>query len=487
VILDILRAAQTEVCRPWPRYSVSAGQWTSVAGACVAGTRVLLAHWADTAQVHALLLDPAALSVVVVSTAVADGHYPALSAWLPGAAWYERMVHDLWGHVADGGLDARPWLDHGAWPQTPPMAVRPPPSRGPMAQPALDSLDAMVLPLGPIWGQLEEAAHLRLTLQGSAIRRAEARLGFTHKGVLTLMRGKSPRAAARFAARLSGDATVAHSLAYAQAAEAAMDVAAPLRAGALRIVMLEVERIAGHLLNLGEVGRLADAPAIWSRCGGLRETLARASEAAFGHRLMMDCVVPGGVATDIAPNSAAVLRRAMGDIARGLEAIRRLHDRPGVAARLAGLGWAGSGVEVGGVVGRASGRRFDARWMGSGRSESAAGGITAGDAAARQSLRMIEIEDSLRLVSAALGALPEGAVTVALPAVSGEGIGCAESVRGDVWHWLRLDRGQIAAVFPRDPGWVLWPLAERVLETAAADDVALLRASFGLPASGMDL
>ena len=77
----------------------------------------------------------------------------------------------------------------------------------------------MVLPLGPVWGRLDEAAHLRLSLDGPAIRRAESLLGFTHKGTLALMRGKSPRTAARFAARLSGDATVAHSVAFAQAAE----------------------------------------------------------------------------------------------------------------------------------------------------------------------------------------------------------------------------------------------------------------------------
>jgi hypothetical protein len=52
---------------------------------------------------------------------------------------------------------------------------------------------------------------------------------------------------------------------------------------------------------------------------------------------------------------------------------------------------------------------------------------------------------------------------------------------------LRLDHGQIAAAFPRDPGWALWPLAERVLENAAADDAGIIRASFALPASGMDL
>jgi Ni,Fe-hydrogenase III large subunit len=112
---------------------------------------------------------------------------------------------------------------------------------------------------------------------------------------------------------------------------------------------------------------------------------------------------------------------------------------------------------------------------------------TDGDAAARQHLRIFDIEESLRLIGAALDVLPDGPVSVALPQVSGEGIGCAESIRGDVWHWLRLDHGQIAATFVRDPGWGLWPLAERVLENADPGDTDLIRASFALPASGMDL
>ena len=180
------------------------------------------------------------------------------------------------------------------------------------------------------------------------------------------MRGKSPRAAARFAARLSADATVAHSVAFAQATEAAMDVAAPPRAAGLRIVMMEIERIAAHLDNLAEVGRLAEAATVHARCGLLREILLRASEAAFGHRLMMDCVVPGGVAADIAEGGPQSILRALGDIASELPAIRRLHDGAGLVVTADRRwpsrpdGWRPrSGV--GGVVGRASGYAFDVR------------------------------------------------------------------------------------------------------------------------------
>ena len=50
-----------------------------------------------------------------------------------------------------------------------------------------------------------------------------------------------------------------------------------------------------------------------------------------------------------------------------------------------------------------------------------------------------------------------------------------------------FDHGQIAGFFPRDPGWVLWHLAERVMQNNTADDVDLIRASLALPASAIDL
>jgi Ni,Fe-hydrogenase III large subunit len=492
----IVRSAAAEVCRPWLRHILSHAEWTALTEAAAAAGWRLLAHWADTVQSHALFLDPDAETVVPVSTPIEAGCYPALSPILPAAAWYQRMIHDLWGHRATGAADLRPWLDHGHWLQSPPLAARPEPR--PSAEPPMlsgpDAGEVMVAPLGPVWGQLDESAHLRLTLDGPTIVRAEALLGFSHKGTLALMRGKSPRAAARFAARLCADATVAHAVAFAQASESAMDITAPPRAVGLRIVMMEIERIAAHLDNLAEVARLACAPAIQTHCGYLREILLRASESVFGHRLMMDCVVPGGIAVDIAEEGPQIILRALGDIASKLPAIRRLHNAAALSSRLVGLGIVereqAAAFAAGGVVGRASGYSFDLRTaFAPGYPDIAPRLIVNGDgdAAARQYLRLREIEESLRLIAAALDILPPGPISVATPQVSGEGIGCAESIRGDVWHWLRLDHGQIAAAFARDPGWALWPLAERVLEHASADDIDLIRASFALPASGMDL
>lgn len=491
-----LRATGVVPCMPWPRYVMSRPEWENVAAALTEGSIILLALWADTLQVHALLLDETTLTPIAVSIAVEDGLYPALSAACPAAALFERMIHDLWGHAPDAAGDLRPWLDHGQWELSKPLAVRPgPPLRphDPPAPPASDRHPLMQLPLGPTWGRIGEAAQLQLTLDGPDVVAATSQLGFAHKGTLALVRGKAPRAAARFAARLSADATVAHSIAFAAAVEAALGVAPPPRAIALRTAMLEIERIAGHLDSLAEVGRLAEARPVQTRCAFLREALLRTSAAVFGHRLMMDCVAPGGLATDMAEGGRELILRTLGDISSQLPALHQLHGGTRLVARLNGVGLVGQALArslgAGGIVGRASGRSFDARALTGGCGGLATRSATRrdGDAAARQHLRIEEIEQSLRLVSAAMDALPAGPLAAALPQVSGEGIGCAESVRGDVWHWIRLDHGQVASFFPRDPGWALWPLAERSLEGAAVGDVDLIRASFALPASAMDL
>ncbi len=172
----------------------------------------------------------------------------------------------------------------------------------------------------------------------------------------------------------------------------------------------------------------------------------------------------------------------------------RPKKRSDVSSRLIGLGRVGgkraASVGVGGIAARASGYAFDLRTLFAPGYRDLVPRLatrTDGDAASRQHLRIREIEESIRLVGSAFDIMPAGPLTVALPPVSGEGIGCAESVRGDIWHWLSLDHGQIAAAFPRDPGWALWVLVENVLQHASTDDIDLIRASFALPASGMDL
>ena len=462
-VASLIRAGEAEACRPWPRFSLTQGAWAELAAALTQRDAPVLAGlWADTRQVHALFRDGS--DALIASVAVEARSYPALSAAFSATSRSERLIRDLWGHAATGGIDERSWLDHGRWPMAHPLSPRPGLPGGavePPQFPVVELMGAMQVPVGPVHGLLAEPAHLRLTAFGDRVLRAEARLGYAHKGILALMRDKSPRAAARFVARLAAEATVAHSVAFARAAEAALDTPAPPRAAALRAAMLEHEIVAGHLDNLAQLADAAGLAPLHAALGAEQEPLLRAAERAFGHRLMMDAVVPGGVAADLAPDGITALRRTWKGLAAALPALRRRLDP--LFGRLEGVG----------IVPRTASVRL--------------GPYAAHDAAARCRARLAAIGHSLERLDTALDTLPEGPVSAVLPAENGEGLESAASLRGPVWHWLRLDHGQIAACFPCDPGWWLWPLAEAALADAIVEEQDMIRLSLGLPCAALDL
>jgi Ni,Fe-hydrogenase III large subunit len=489
----IIRTGQAVPCRPWPRYVLPPADWAAMAAALADDTPDLLALWSDTTQIHALFATPDA--PLLASTPVIEGRYPALSPYRPSAAGFERMVYDLWGHEPAGAADTRGLLDHGGWAITSPMSIRPGGPNGAVEPVLLTAQDGLhQIPLGPVLPGIAEPVHLRLHAGGETVVQAEARLGYAHKGTLLLMRGKSPRAAARFAARLSGDATVAHSIAFAHAAEAALDIDAPARAHALRGVMAELERAASHLGDLaGLCGDVAFAYG-HARFGVHREALLRAAAEAFGHRLMMDLVIPGGVASDPAPTGAAAILTAMDDMMDELPDLISLYDgSSGLADRMTGLGRVPplqiAAFAPGGVAGRAAGRNADAR-----RAPGyppydgvVAHILTAGDVDARVRIRLAELAESAALLHRLFDSLPAGPINQALPATSGEGVGVAESARGDVWHWLRLDAGMIATAFAADPSWRLWPLMEWAARDGGVADFPVIARSFAGSCSGVDL
>src|SRR5882757_5815480 len=103
--------------------------------------------------------------------------------------------------------------------------------------------------------------------------------------------------AVRLAGRVSGDSTVAYALAFSQAAEGALRIEVPPRAVWLRALMAELERLANHLGDIGAICNDASFALMHAHCGVLRERVLRTADTAFGHRLMRDRIVPGGVAS----------------------------------------------------------------------------------------------------------------------------------------------------------------------------------------------
>ena len=196
--------------------------------------------------------------------------------------------------------------------------------------------------------------------------RLEARLGYVHKGVNSLMRGATLERGALLAARVSGDSTVAYQFAFARAAEAALGVEPPARARWLRAALAELERLANHFGDIGAICNDASFSLMHAHCGIMRERVLRACAAAFGHRLMMDTIVPGGVAVDLAPSGREAIRALIANIREVLPRLVTLYDNTAsLQDRTVRTGVLRTALAVeygcGGYIGRASGRDFDAR------------------------------------------------------------------------------------------------------------------------------
>ncbi|TCZ60953.1 hydrogenase large subunit [Roseicella aquatilis] len=497
--LDLLRTGSPQECRPVPRMLLTRPQWGALAEALVADTGPeLMALWADPASVYLLLREGATLHLV--SCPAPDGRYPALSPARPGAVRFERMIRDLWGHVAEGAVDLRPWLDHGRWPVAAPLAAKPEANGAAVPQPEFLTVEGEgvhQIPVGPVHAGIIEPGHFRFHVQGETVVRLEQRLGYVHKGHIGLMLGKPAQVAATLIARLSGDSTVAHGWAFAQAVEQALEVSPSPRATALRAVMAELERLHNHLNDWGFVCN--DAAFAWphAQCGALREGVLRTCAAAFGHRLMMDRVVPGGVAADLAPEGTAAILAALDAVEAAMPGLLAVYEgHASLQDRVVGTGRVAPELAArfaaGGHVGRAAGRGFDARaalpYPPYDALPPEVPVLAEGDVDARVRIRIAEIGESLRLLRALLADLPEGAVQVPLPRRGGEGIGVVEGFRGDCLHWVALDEaGLVRAAFPRDPSWLQWPLLEAAIEGNIVADFPLCNKSFNCSYSGVDL
>lgn len=496
----ILRNQAVAHHAPWRRAVVDAAAWSIAIGELAQGRMDLVALWGEPDKVHMALRERETNEIGVISLDCADGRYPSIARHHPPALRLERAIRDLFGLEADGLPDTRPWLDHGAWGVRTPLAARPgaaTPSAPYRFLPAEgDSLHEIAV--GPVHAGIIEPGHFRFTASGETVVRLEQRLGYVHKGIDGLMAGANLDRAARLAGRVSGDSTVAYAFAFARAAEAALGIEAPPRAVWLRALAAEMERLANHFGDIGAICNDASFALLHAHFGVLRENMLRAAGLAFGHRLMRDVIVPGGLSRDIGGDGAAAIRDTIAASRRHLPELIELYDNTAsLQDRTVSTGLLSKALATqyaaGGHVGRASGRAFDARrHIGYAPYDSLAFEIPTfeeGDVNARVWVRIREVEQSLALVGQILDRLPGGEVhaPIADLAETREGMAIVEGFRGDVVAWLRLTDGRIERCHLRDPSWFQWPLLEAAIEGNIVADFPLCNKSFNCSYSGHDL
>jgi Ni,Fe-hydrogenase III large subunit len=496
----LARGVSASAHHPWPRVAISATTWREANGALASGALTLVSIWGDGETVHMAVSE--ADSFAILSLACPDGKFPSVGRLHAPAIRLERTIADLYGLVPEDADDRRPWLDHGRWGITHPLGgVAPTPADPPRYEfLPVEGESLHQIPVGPVHAGIIEPGHFRFTANGETVVRLEERLGYVHKGIDGLMRGADVAQAAKLAGRNSGDSTVAYSIAFARAVETALRAAVPPRGEWLRALMAELERLANHFGDIGAICNDATFVMMHAQCGILRERVLRAADACFGHRLMMDRVVPGGVAADLPSEGVAHLRALLAEVGTAFPKLVELYDNTAsLQDRTVSTGTLTQALALefgaGGYVGRASGRAFDARRTPSYPPYDALDFevpvLEAGDVDARVWIRIKEVGESLSLIRQILEKLPAGPVAADLRAGAGhavEGAALIEGFRGDIFVWLRLGAdGRVERCHLRDPSWFQWPLLEAVIEGNIVADFPLCNKSFNCSYSGHDL
>jgi len=495
---------------------IALADWLTAARAVREAGGRLLALWGVTppaapASVCAAYVTLEGLLWFELPLAAGVNYYPDLVPFFPVAARMQRAAADLSGIHAEAATDQRPWLNHGAWPV----------DFFPLAQAAVQATqefpDARLLDypfvrvegdgvheiaVGPVHAGIIEPGHFRFSVVGEKVLRLEQRLGYTHKGIEQRMTQLEPLQAHRLAGRVSGDSTVAYAWAYCMALESAAGAEIPIRAAYLRALLLERERIANHLGDLGALGNDAAFAFGLAQFSRLREDWQRVSKQVFGHRLLMDCVAPGGVASDLGAGQVDLLLRQCDAIEGEVQSLRTIYEEhAGLQDRFMGAGRVSPALaaQLGltGLAGRASAQAWDLRcdhpWLPYDQLAVKMATHRNGDIAARASVRFDELTESLRLIRGILAELPAGPIRhrLLLPEQATRGAGWVEGWRGEIFVALELNAATSAQRIRRchlhDPSWQNWPVLEHAVMDNIVPDFPLINKSFNLSYSGQDL
>ena len=426
---------------------------------------------------------------------------PSLAQEAPLLSWYEREMADLHGLVFRDHPEPHALVLHeGARAATPPLDPAYPSDQpltwvdAPAELPHIKNHDVQLLPFGPVRADVLESAQFLFFYVGESILHYHPRLFFKHRGMEKRFEGKDTSQGIILAERVSGVGSVAHSLAYCQAVEAAASCVVPPRAAWLRVLLAELERLYNHLHYLGHLCHTTTLKVGEAQGKLLEEKAKQLNGLATGSRFLRGLLVPGGLAREPALHSLSdsleALRQEFASYRRLLERTDSHRDRLLTTGHLSKALAFDQGAT--GPVERASGLDRDLRrdhpYAAYADLPLAVAGAAEGDAHARASVRMDEIEASLALLQRVLLMLPEGPLRApCAPTPGSEGLGWAESPRGSLFYAVHMGQdGRLARVKVKSPSFSNWRVFPYTVHDSNMMDYAINEASFGLTVAGCD-
>ena len=332
---------------------------------------------------------------------------------------------------------------------------------------------------------------MRLELEGDMVRRARVVPGYLHRAFEKLMERRTWHQNIALVPRICVPDPDVNEAAYSMAIEEIMGLEVPRRGNYIRSIVLELSRLASHLMGLGGLGGAIGLYTLPMWTNGERDYILDLFEALTGGRVYHMYTWPGGVRWDMPDNWPRKVLKVLDHIERQLPYYYSIFFESKVTdARLIGLApfttsWA---VEHG-VTGpnlRATGLEVDLR-----RDDPYAAyeeldfdviTLKEGDGMARALARWYEVGQSIRIIRDAIEKMPGGPVIAKTPpplafmVPPGDHYAHVESSKGEYGYYVISKGGKYPyRVHVRGPSFTHGiDVLEKLLINQELADVALI-------------
>ena len=279
--------------------------------------------------------------------------------------------------------------------------------------------ERLVVNMGPQHPSTHGVLRLILTLEGESVTDVRAGIGYLHTGIEKNMEYRTWTQGVTFCTRMDYLSPLFNEAAYCLAVERLLGITdrIPERASIIRVLMMELNRIASHMMAVGTFGMELGATTVFLNCLKEREVVLDLFELITGLRMNHAYIRPGGVAQDLPPGAIQKVSEFCAAMPDRMRDLRHLLDtNPVYLARTQGIAYLDlqgcMSLGVTGPIVRTTGLPWDLRksqpYCGYENYDFDVPTENTCDVYGRYLVRMAEVDESLKIIEQCLDRLTTG-------------------------------------------------------------------------------
>ena len=421
---------------------------------------------------------------------------------IPALNWFEREISDLFGIIPLNHPDFRALPLH---PENYPIGFHPmqndkikDENYGTYEYKDVRSEGVYTVPVGPIHAGVIEPGHFRFAMSGEPILQLEIRHFWKHRGIEKLCEGKEVDEVLKISQKISGDNALSHALSFAMAVEKICDIKVPSFAQYCRVIAAELERISCNLSDFAGVFQDAGYSFGASGITALKEDIMRLMKLLSGNRFFKDFVIIGGISKNIKPYTKEII-----DIIKQVNITfdkykKIMENSSSILERLETTGkikkQTVKDLSCVGFTASASGRFSDFRkthpYLIYSKLDFETLVLSDGDVSARVRVKLNDIKNSFKIIKICtnyISQVDKPKLKVKYEIKDGEEFGYAQSNRGNIVHFVKIEDKKVVRFKPRDPSFMNWQSIQFAVLGDVIGDFPLVNKSLNLSYAGNDL